>query len=385
MATLRSYFRQPATSAVAAMLCCGVYFVICRGWHLTQVEGLVGLPLYLSAWLLLKKPASEPLSMPSFFFAGVATAFMILFKLVLVVQPCCFLILLIASNFYHRKSVFKSFMAILIFGIGIALILLPVLAYFESNNQLILIYKTFIEYPARITRELPHNKLAVFRSGIIWFATRLGPLVPLALVGAWNRRDLFGRGMVVWIVVGFGLILLQRMGWEYHFLLLLCPLAILAAAGIETIIQSRSLTWIPIVLLLPYAGMEAVEFLQLRHDPRPEFYSDVATDAALVRDTQLSTDPIYVLGNPLIYYLSDRTQAVAINGWSPEWLLDEQWNELALSLRVKQPTYIFVDWRDNPSVADRGQAFVRVLDDKYHQVAETPHGEWYQLGKRVPR
>jgi hypothetical protein len=225
----------------------------------------------------------------------------------------------------------------------------------------------------------------------------MGPLIPLALVGAWNRsRDLLGRGMVVWILAGFGLIVVQRMGWQYHFLLLLCPLAILAAAGIETILESASaransisgsrvLFAIPIVLLIPYAGLEAVELLQLRHDPRPAFYSDVQTDAAPVSHTQAGPGPIYVIGNPLIYYLSGGTQAVVINGWSPELLLDEQWRELALGLRRKQPEFIFVCWRDNPSVVERGQAFIRVLNDKYHQVAETPNGKWYQLGKPARR
>jgi hypothetical protein len=384
MATLRGYFQNFLTAALAAVLCCGVYFVICGPWHLTQVEGLVGFPLYVSAWLLLASPASEQLRWWKLFFAGVASAVVVLLKLMLLILPGCFLLLLLLSHFKYRKSVVRSFLAILIFGLGIGVVLIPLLLYYKSNHQIELIYQTFVEIPARITRELPHNSLVVFKSGFSWFLLRMGPLVVLSIVGfLCGPWDMFRRGMMIWVLAGLGLIVAQRMGWQYHFLLLLCPLAILSAGGFEALIAS-GVSWrraIPIVLLLPYLGMESVQAVRQIKDQRPQSYDGAAKDVAIVSQATALPGPIYVVGDPLIYYLSNREQAIAINGWSPEWLLKNQWQEVATQLRVRRPVYIFVDWASNPSVALRGGPFIGVLNDLYHPAAKTSEGEWYALGK----
>jgi hypothetical protein len=384
-------------ASTAAVLCCCVYFVICGSWHLTQVEGLVGFPLYLSAWLLLGSRSSRQVSLGRLFFAGVATAVVILLKLMLCVLPICFLLLLLLSDRYRGRFLPKAVIAIAAFGFGVALVLGPLIALGASNHQLALIYQTFITIPARVTRELPHNKLTVLRSGITWAMLRLGPLMVLGLIGVWNRgRDLFQSGMIVWVVVGFGLILAQRMGWQYHFLLLLCPLGILAADGTAACLGStgartpaliplwRRRMWqaIPVVLLLPYLAMEVVQMLHERQDPRPTYYSPFINDASPVLAGYAAPGPIYVMGSPLIYYLSGRPQAVALNGWSPEWLLDDQWIQLSAELRAKRPGYIFVDGDDNGVLLQRGQAFLKTLNDIYHPITHADNQTWYGINAK---
>jgi hypothetical protein len=267
-------------------------------------------------------------------------------------------------------------------------VLAPILFFWQSNEQLGLLYRTFIEYPIRISRELPHNKLDVYVAGARWFLTYMGPLLPLAMVGAWSRRkDLFGSGMVVWIFAGLFLIILQRMGWAYHFLLVLCPLAILAAGGIEWLFdaakQNRILRAIPVVLLLPYAVWWAVKAAGQVHDQRGHWYETPTQNTAFLSSPDSLPGPIYALGDPLTYYVSGRSQAVAINGSSPEWLLGNQWRELALQLRVAKPVYIFVGSEDDDLLKLHGQAVISVLNDDYAEISRNRLGTWYAVRKHT--
>ena len=388
--TLRCCSYSPIYSALSAVLVCGVYFVISGNWHLTQVEGLVGFPLYVCAWWLLAPARSARLPAGRIVFAGIAAGIVVLFKLMLILIPLSFFALLILRERQNNRSLLSCVLAIVLFGLGLIIPLFPVLYFFAAHDELNLLYATWIESPMRITRELPHNSLSVLRVGFVWFIVRLGLLLALACVGVLDRKkDWFTRGMVLWIIAGLGLIMLQRMGWEYHFLLLICPIGILAAAGTQAFFQSetngatqpagRLPAKIPLVLISAYAAFGIAKAVAQLRDPRPAFYGQVAQNAAIATVPVVPPGSIYVLGDPLIYYLTDREQAVAINGWSPEWLLDDQWRDLATQLRLKRPVDIFVA-RENDKLLDiRGQAFTQVLKDEYRKTQDAPTGAWYQL------
>jgi len=387
--SLRSWFVGRQFAALAAVLVCGIYFIICSSWHLTQVEGLVGFPLYLCAWLMLA--AGRRVFVGRLFLAGLAVAWVAMLKLMLVVLPGCLFLMMLVRERQNRRTLIGCLSGILCLSLGVAIVAGPVVYFFAAHDQLSLLYSTFVDDPMRIARELPHNPLSVFRAGIFWFASRMGLLLPLACIGAYRKRkDLLGCGLVVWIIVGFALIFIQRMGWEYHFLLMLCPIGILAAAGVEQLIESalekrsqpagRLLAAIPVLLLSPYLAAGLVRTGMHVHDPRPGFYAETDQVTAILNTSHSKAGAIYVLGDPLIYYRSNRPQAVAINGWSPEWLLDDQWKELAGELRMARPVYIFVSHENRHFLVDRGRGVGRVIGDLYCKVGDdNDGGDWFAL------
>jgi hypothetical protein len=305
----------------------------------------------------------------------------VMFKLMLLPLPCCFLLILMFRERHRRGFFLNCMLWILMFTIGLAIVLLPLIYAYQSQDQLNLLYDTFITDPIRITRELPHTPVSVLKAGIIWFVKCMGLLFPLAAVGAYGRRrNGLTCGMIVWLLGGIVLIILQHKGWDYHYLLLLCPLAILATEGIELLIdQRRGLVIIPILLLAPYLLAGLAKAVTQIHDQRPGFYSNANAIASVLNTPGATSGPVYILGTPLVYYLSDRSEAIAINGWSPELLLDNQWKEVAIELRVKRPAYIYVDSDDQSTLDQRGQAVAEVLKQNYTRFQSSAAGTWYQL------
>ncbi|MGF1936586.1 MAG: hypothetical protein RM347_019725 [Nostoc sp. ChiQUE02] len=49
--SLKSYFRHQRIASLVPLLTVGVYYTVSEPWHLTQVEALVGFPLFICLWL----------------------------------------------------------------------------------------------------------------------------------------------------------------------------------------------------------------------------------------------------------------------------------------------------------------------------------------------
>jgi hypothetical protein len=74
--------------------------------------------------------------------------------------------------------------------------------------------------------------------------------------------------------------------------------------------------------------------------------------------------------------------AVAINGWSPEVLLPDQWATLLADLETSRPVYIFVQHQQVPMIRDRGPEFLAFVEDHYIALSESEIGTWYELDDR---
>jgi hypothetical protein len=386
MAALRSYFHDASFAALAAFFTCGVYFIITGSAQLTQVEGLVQFPLFVCAWALLAPIQRHRLPMSRVILAGLAAGVVVLLKLMLVVLPVGFFVMLIISERVRRRSLLECLLAIVLFAAGLALVTAPVLMYYQSIGQIDLLYATWIQDPMRINSELPHNSILVLKGGMIWFAIRTMGLLPLACIGAVVRRHSWlTAGLLFWLFTGFAMIALQRKGWDYHFLMLLCPMAILAAAGAEYLIEttfSGRLEWlafVPAIVLAAYVAVGAANGARQLHDPRPDFYARAVPDDAVLTTADAKPGPIYVLGTPLIYYLTDRPQAVPLNGWSPEMFLSEQWMELGVSIRQKRPPFIFISAENRDLLPNRGQQLQDAINSNYTLLSHSLPGDWYAL------
>ncbi len=203
----------------------------------------------------------------------------------------------------------------------------------------------------------------------------------------------FLLAVTVWIVVATVVVLMQHMWWEYHFLLVLFPLGILATVGFEEVIiwvrqrRTRNLKtaiiFLLAVCLCPYILRLSKKALQEhRAGSRQAFrmrisppYADAVAEANWVSSQPAGR--IYVLGDPLIYYLAGQPQPISLNGWSPEWLLPDQWEDLRAQLSEANPRYIFVAAGSAGVVQSRGEAFARLLASDFQPVHSDDAGTWY--------
>lgn len=262
MVTLRDYFRRPIFVRLTPLLTIGVYYTVCGSWHLTQVEGLIGFPLYLTLWATVKatRARNEFIKCSLLFVSGLAGGIVLVFKLILLPIVALFwltlLIFLIArGDASLPKALFRTVLPVVF---GLAILLAAVFAYFARHDALAVVNYTFFEYPVQaVTAFADRNRLTVLKEGLHWFITTFLPLIILLFVwalaalkglkasnkslsgGLMNRirqMDLTSVNLILWLLAGFGIVLAQRLSWwEYHYLLLLVPLGILAAKGIEAL------------------------------------------------------------------------------------------------------------------------------------------------------
>ncbi len=408
---MRTISQSWITVNLAVLLSGGVYLAVCGPWHLTQAEGLVVFPLFLTLWASCSLSQHCTINRSQFWLFGFAAVAVMLFKLILVVLPIAFIANTIAFQLFTvRRSISEVAFRVLIPSVlSVAIALSPVIIYFGLEHQLGLLYKTFITYPHRIVAEVQLNGFHVLASALKWFLLASFPLLPFAAIGAKRRLsrswDLLTSGLVLWIIGGLAVILAQRMWWAYHFVLLLAPLGILAALGVEEVegwlaevkptIRATPIvirTALLLVLVGPYAwrwsrkvGFEVQHGLPVTIAQQMAFRKHIsstysgAAEALASYNQDLAPNGIYVLGDPLIYFLSNQKQAVALNGWSPEWFLPEQWSELARELEDNPPNLIFVAKVNEKMLNEKGQEFTAFVAQHYRRTQNTGDGHWYVL------
>ena len=85
---------------------------------------------------------------------------------------------------------------------------------------------------------------------------------------------------------------------------------------------------------------------------------------------------VYVIGNPTLYVLSHRTQAIAFLGWIPEMMLREQWTIMGKQLQQARPVYLYIDKSNVKYIPSEFWPFVNRM---YKSAQETAEGTWYEL------
>lgn len=238
-------------------------------------------------------------------------------------------------------------------------------------------------------------------------------LIVIIGASAGRRRGLLTLNLALW-GVGLGVIVMQRLSWwEYHYLLLIVPLGVLAAQGLDALWtrcwpEPRAGNWswrLRVVALLSLALLFSPFLLALalkswslarhgfafRKEPRLAYQSVVSQDyqmsdyqTALAEVAFLSAPSslpgkIFVGGNPVYYYLSGREPAVAANGWMLELFLPEQWEQLTGQLAQARPPYIFIAAEYPVLISERSPATARFLEEQYRVLRQSRAGVWYVI------
>ena len=187
---------------------------------------------------------------------------------------------------------------------------------------------TFFVLPPKLVTELPNLKgPGVFISAGLRFIKKFFPLIVLAIPGIFmhsaNQRPLVIK-LVVWLVTGAIVIFLQKTSyWDYQYQLLIFPLGILSVIGIDRLLTKYSgykiiLACLCFVILMPFSFFTLkkswvfYKYNPLHTESRLEYknhytytYLAIKEDVKFLENIDRKYE-IYVCGNPLYYYFSDK-------------------------------------------------------------------------------
>ncbi len=416
--TAGMFLRSRVAATMAPALTVGFYYAVATSVHLTQTEGIVGLPLLSSlvfAAAAVRRGSSRPFAWS--FASGLSAGFVALFKAPYVVLPMIFWALALVESRRAQGVEIKQAMRRLA-PPAVGGLLIPVTvtaAYLAQKGALGMAWWTFVVFPRQAAAETPLD-LQLLRDGTVWFVRTFSVPLALAVVGAADRLrrgwDFLTLALVAWIVIGALLIWAQVIGWwSYHYLLLLVPIGLLAAHGAETLLavaRARGLIYrraaasamlLVLTLLsvppLRLAARSVSEFVrarplpltadsargyQLEHDSA---YAYAFRTTSFLRASASYPGPIYVFSSPILYVLSDRPPAISLLA---TWFdpTSEAWERMGAELTAASPPYIYVAdgaietlTAENPAIADDARALRSWLERRYRELGTDVGGTWY--------
>jgi Dolichyl-phosphate-mannose-protein mannosyltransferase len=402
--TQKSTFSRSWIAALLPWLCAGTYFAVIDSRQQMQVESLVGLPIYLTIWCNVQAARQPEKRWRWLMLSGVAAGVVLLLKLVyLPLLAALWLVYLLHQVVGQRLAPLPTlWQTSWPLAIGLALPLLPVMIGWIANGTLDIAAYTQLQHPTKMLQNLPRKPLMHLVVALQWAVMRFWPIILLAACGLRHIRrslNLLTLQLLVWLGLGLAMIVAQSQSWwTYHLVLLLVPISLLAGYGLEallTVKRGRKLArWVVLLTIgglavmnvmavvdmgtimvrsgLPFAPAQQLQY-QLQKSP---LYTEGVQEVALLQSPGALPGKIYVLGNPLLYLLSHRPQAVPLNGWIAEILLPEQWQQLIQQLTLAQTPYVYSNRE-----ADRylSPSFVEFLNQRYTAVQKSEFGTWYQI------
>jgi len=415
---LRRRFVHPGIASLLPVVVVGSYYASASDWHMTQVEWLVGCPLFLSIWLTSEAHRFAPRWRAAAWFAGgFLGGLILLFKLMFLPM----LALVWATSLLHAVRA-RGEPLLSVAGRGAVPLVLGALiplaaatAWFVRDGTLSLVYQTFFVLPPRILKVREADPFRLMKA-VIWFG---GLFAPLAVVGGWRVLRLLKTppfmtsdsplqiNLALWCVSGVAVILLQRLSWwQYHFLLLVVPLGILMLLELdERWGRWKSAGKVPVaaiaVLVLLLApptlklgkktlplvrhggALDEESRLAYRETVSPDYRTAVAETRFLAAGDS-HPGAIFIAGNPLYYFVSGRDQAVGLNGWAMELFVPEQWVELTDQLRASKPPYIFLDENYNATMRHNSPHMTDLVETEYAVLRRTPSGGIWHVRKALP-
>jgi hypothetical protein len=406
---LKDYFNHPVFRSIFPLFPLGAYYSVAKPWHLTQVEILVSFPLFLSLFCAVRSIREDEVRLPSLFISGLAGGIVLFFKLAFLPIICIFWVMVCCAALLwriERPLALLIKMGVMI-PVGLCIPVFIVLGYFLYWGLGDILYKTSFIYPFQIKemKRLSITKLKVFIEFFLGTFTSMMAIGVFGINLSKRKSDtLLTIGFVMWFVIGLAVVFAQGY-WPYHAYLVMVPLGILCAKGLEflwlsrnqfgygqkpgkvAVIVSLAILFSPILAPLIYKSIVLAKY-DFALDGRKRFlyqcainrdYEKIAKNVAFLSESTSLKGPIYVLGDPLYYLLSGRAQGIPINGWSPENFLEEQWGQLNRQLIEMLPCYIFVDVRNLKLISERSPSTLEFILQNYTILDENKFGAWYEI------
>jgi hypothetical protein len=411
--TLAQAFSRPWIGQILPWMTVGTYFAMIDARQQMQVESLVGLPLYFVVWCCLQATRQPDRQFRWLTLAGIMGGIVLLFKLIYLPLLVAFWFIYLLHRVIRQKEpifgvIWRSFWPLCL---GVMLPIVPVVIYWGVTGTLDIAVYTMIQHPPKMVQFLLKKPIQALADAIGWSRRKFFPLLVLSGFGIvysgrrWQglKGNLLTVYMLAWLGLGFGMILAQSQSWwNYHFLLFLVPLSVLAAQGVDYLLQQRQrwqrlvvagcLGWLVVANLMTVGWVTALKLrsgFDFSFEGRQRYHALVSSRyQSAIAETQFLKEPgslpgdVYVIGEPIFYLLADRAQAVPLIGWISEMLLPEQWTELQAQLTAAQPPYVFVAADHLSNVSPR---FMQFLTGMYKPLRQSDAGVWYQLDKLVDR
>jgi hypothetical protein len=420
--TLKPRFKDEALASLVPFFSVGTYFGTTGGLHQTQPESLMGFPTFLSLWFAYKalQPGSRRLRW--LFLSGVMGGVVVVLKLMFLPIPIAFWLSALWREWRAKAKlsptlVLQSALAI---GLGVTVPLFLTVAHLFYQGVLDIALWTFFSYPAAAVTAWPLSiNTSTLIDSVLWFLRNFAPVLALSIIGAYSRfavrRDYLTLNLILWIAVGGFVILLQRLSWfQSHFMLLLVPLGILAAWGVEGLwpswqfkvpmtLRRRQLVGLMSVVLLfspiwtsagvraallardKFASLLTKEELLRYHSTVSQDHREALHETAFLKSPESAPGDIYVIGDSIYYYLSGRDPVIPIlvRYFVPPFL----WAELVSALyRGPRPPYIFIakDFlsklrKHTPEAAPYIDEAARFTYTNYNVLRTSDVGTWYVL------
>jgi hypothetical protein len=410
MLGLRGYLRHPWLSAVVPAAVIGTYYVHANVQAQTQVEILVGLPMFLSIWFLSRGVSTSSgrfvTILASGLLAAVTTAFKPIFALL-------FIAFVLAATVRVLRSGRSDPVGTVLFGlwlpftVGVVAVWGAIALWFVIQGTFYPFFWTAFLFPVEALGQVPGAPLSRIATAALLYVAAWAPWLVFVLLTVplvWRRDEpVLTLLMWTWLVGGIAVIALQRPSWwAYHWMLLFCPTGVLAVRGVDALLAwlRQRLSLSPLLamalsalfvlpalggLLFPIGenGRRALAALTGGPEARDAFkrsderYAGAADAAAFLR-AQGRPGTIFVFGTPLIYVLADRQQEGAIPGWIWEVLLPEQRQAMVAHFTAQPPAYVFVEKLTFESfVPSAAPAMADLLSQRYRVVWDHPFGRWY--------
>ncbi|HET9325277.1 MAG TPA: hypothetical protein VFQ05_00730, partial [Candidatus Eisenbacteria bacterium] len=173
MWVMQRELRQPVFACVAGFLSVGSFYLGATGWHLGQVEGLVGLPMLVSVALASQAAASPVERRTRMLAAGVAAGVVTIFKLMLAPLPAlAWLVAYMVRHSEERPSgvrFFRDWLLPAITGTGLLLGGTALWTAFRGGLEELL-WASFT-YPVLAAAEFPRAPWARLGESALWFVS----------------------------------------------------------------------------------------------------------------------------------------------------------------------------------------------------------------------
>ncbi len=417
--TLRRAFEHRWSAAVAALTIVGFYWAVTEDWHQTQPEGLVAFPMFVSVWCALEGARATRRSAPRWFLAGLAGGVVGVFKLLLVALPglCWLMSLAWRARDPRPRKARDLAIAVAALALGLALPLAAMAGVLMAQGVWSDAWAAWVEFPRKVGAMIHGYPVRALKESFVWFFQSWTSLLPLAAVGAWSglrgRHAALTAQLLAWIAACFPVILVQRFsGWEYHAWLFLVPLGLLATRGVDALAtplaalrppnsprERRVLLVVALAFLFAqplamvvqksaalakdrFVSTPALRHRHLLRASRGGAYYRFGSEGAFLQDPAARPGPIFVVGNPLVYWLSGRRQSVPrTGGILTEYYTAADWADAARRLDATATPYVFIE----PAEADtltadrpRSEAFLAMLAARYRVMREDRFGTWYE-------
>lgn len=398
---------QNLAVALLPLLTVGLYFVAARIWFLGQVEILVALPLsgcFLTASKVVKNECS-PWWLGALF--GICAATVAVFKLLLTIIPIAVGLSVIALTHNGKSGNWRSRNARFVLPaiLGFFGILGLVSLHFLLLGSWRAFWWTQFCYPLLALFELEGRSVGQLAKNMQWILIAFAPAAPVLIRVVKEKRVAPLRVdeiiAIVWVIVGFGAILVQKNSWlAYHFLLLLLPAGYLVCSAINRFLGTRPsrhggrIVVMTVLAIFMVAGMKQVPsrvhaisaswnapqghaLAHFRDALKPGYLET----QGMIKEIQREADPcqtMAALGDPEAVLLAELVPALSINGTTVEHLLPEQQRWYIREFVEQKPDYVFLEYGRGDGKDAIFTALLPFLRVNYQVKLRGQRGLWFE-------